>query len=32
MLDDNRSPAVAFEWLHIIRERPDVQVNHVWQR
>lgn len=32
MLDDNRSPAVAFEWVHGIRERPDVQVNHVWSR
>ena len=31
MLDDNRAPAVAFEWAHGIRERPDVQVNHVWQ-
>jgi hypothetical protein len=32
MTDDNRSPAVALEWLHGIRERPDVQVNHVWRR
>jgi hypothetical protein len=32
MRDDNRSPAVAFEWAHGIRERPDVQVNHVWSR
>jgi hypothetical protein len=32
MLDDNRSPAVAFEWVHGIRERPDVQANHVWAR
>lgn len=32
MWDDNRSPAVAFEWAHGIRERPDVQVNHVWPR
>lgn len=31
MLDDNRSPAVAFEWSHSIRSRPDVQVNHIWQ-
>jgi hypothetical protein len=32
MIDDNRSPAVAFEWAHGIRERPDVQANHVWSR
>jgi hypothetical protein len=32
MLDDNRAPAVAFEWTHGIRDRPGVQVNHVWQR
>jgi hypothetical protein len=32
MRDDNRSPAVAFEWAHSIRERPDVQVNHLWSR
>ena len=32
MLDDNRAAAVAFEWAHDIRDRPDVQVNHVWQR
>jgi len=32
MMDDNRSPAVAFEWAHGIRERPDVQVNHLWAR
>ena len=32
MLDDNRAAAVAFEWAHGIRDRPDVQVNHIWQR
>src|SRR5687767_10213482 len=32
MLDDNRAPAVAFEWAHGIRERPDVQANHIWSR
>jgi hypothetical protein len=29
MMDDKRLPAVAFEWTHGIRERPDVQANHV---
>jgi hypothetical protein len=32
MRDDNRSTAVAFEWAHGIRERPDVQANYVWSR
>jgi hypothetical protein len=32
MLDDNRAPAVAFEWAHRIRKRPDVHVSHVWSR
>jgi hypothetical protein len=32
MRDDNRSSAVAFEWAQGIRERPDVQANHVWSR